>query len=353
MQCMNKQILELYTDYLLSSFGQTTATGLSFLLDNALSHDKITRFLSSSKLRSRELWLLVKSSIRSIESEDGVLIFDDTIEEKPWTDENDIIAWHYDHCKKRTIKGVNILNCLYHAQDVNIPVAFEIIKKTVPFCDLKTRREKRKSEITKNELMRDMLKVCVANKLLFKYVLADSWFSSKENMNFIKLDLHKDFLMPIKSNRTLAISMENKQKGCFVRVDSLLLENNPITVYLKGVKFPVTLWKQVFTNKDGSKGVLYLVSSDIHLPYDQITTIYKKRWNVETFHKSIKSNSALSKSPTKTVRTQSNHIFASIYAFYKLEQLKIKHKLNHFALRQKIYITALKASFKQLQKLYA
>ena len=40
-----KTDLDLYTDYLLSSFGQTTATGLSALLDQAVSHDDVTRFL--------------------------------------------------------------------------------------------------------------------------------------------------------------------------------------------------------------------------------------------------------------------------------------------------------------------
>ncbi len=38
--------LDLYTDYLLSSTGPTTATGLSRLLDGALSHDHVTRWLS-------------------------------------------------------------------------------------------------------------------------------------------------------------------------------------------------------------------------------------------------------------------------------------------------------------------
>jgi len=170
---------------------------------------------------------------------------------------------------------VNILNCLYHAQDVNIPVAFEIIKKSVRFYD-ETLREKRKSKITKDELMRKMLKVCINNQLIFKYVLADTWFSSKENMSFIKLDLHKDFIIPIKSNRTIALSLENKQKGRFVRVDALPLKpNRTLSVYLKGVKFPVALCKQVFTNRDDSEGILYLVKSDIHLSYSQIMTIYQ------------------------------------------------------------------------------
>ena len=55
----------------------------------------------------------VKPVVRQIEAEDGVLIFDDTIAEKEWTDESDLICWHYDHCKIRSVKGINLLTALY------------------------------------------------------------------------------------------------------------------------------------------------------------------------------------------------------------------------------------------------
>lgn len=42
---MDKRLMDLYADYLISSFGPTTATGLSRLLGAGLSHDKVTRFL--------------------------------------------------------------------------------------------------------------------------------------------------------------------------------------------------------------------------------------------------------------------------------------------------------------------
>lgn len=351
---MENPLLELYSDYLLSSFAQTTATGLSRLLDNAVSHDQITRFLAGAECTSRDLWLLVKKAVRAIESDDGVLIFDDTVEEKPYTDENEIIAWHFDHCQNRTVKGVNLLNCLYNAEEVNIPVAFEIVRKDLLFCDVETRQVKRQSSITKNEQMRGMLEACQQNRLRYRYVLTDNWFSSKENMVFIKVDLDQDFIRSLKSNRTAALSLEDQRQGRFVRVDALSLAANTARLaYLKGVPFPVMLAKQVFTNQDGSTGVLYLASSDLLLTYDRITTIYQKRWNVEVFHKSIKSNTGLARSPTHTVRTQSNHFFASIYAFFKLEQLKLKHRINHFALRAKLYLKALQASFAELQRLSA
>jgi hypothetical protein len=43
----------------------------------------------------------IKSTGRQIERDDGVLIFDNTIHEKAWTDENDIMCWNFDHCQGR------------------------------------------------------------------------------------------------------------------------------------------------------------------------------------------------------------------------------------------------------------
>ena len=72
---------------------------------------------------------------------------------------------------------------------------------------------------------------------------------------------------------------------------------------------------------------------------------------MEEYHKSLKSNASLTKSPTKTKRTQSNHVFASIWAFVKLERLKMATKMNHFALRSRIYLEAVRAGFRELRAL--
>jgi len=51
------------------------------------------------------------------------------------------------------------------------------------------------------------------------------------------------------------------------------------------------------------------------------------------------------------VITQNNHVFASICAVFKLECLKIKYKMNHFALRARLLITATQQAYSHLQKL--
>jgi hypothetical protein len=110
---MEKEKLEIYTDYLICNSGFATATGLSAVLDGEISHDTFTRFLSKREYSSKDLWKEVKSTVREIEQEDGCLIFDDTIQEKAWTDENEVMCWHYDHCQGRAVRGINLLNALY------------------------------------------------------------------------------------------------------------------------------------------------------------------------------------------------------------------------------------------------
>lgn len=349
---MDKATLELYSDYLISSFNYTTATGLSAALNGQLSHDAITRLLSGDELDSKQLWLLVKPMVRRYECDDGVIVFDDTLEEKPYTKESELVCWHHDHTKNRSVKGINILNCLYRTDEVSFPLGFDLVKKTVEFCDIKTRKRKRKSTTSKNEMLRARLMACQRNQVKYRYVLTDSWFAAKDNMDFIRHELDKHFIMSLKTNRTVALNEDDKKQGRFTRIDDLQWTDHiPILAWIKGLDFPVLLHRQVFTNKDGSIGILYLACSDLTCNATRIETIYQKRWSVEVFHKTLKSNVGLAKSPTKCVRTQGNHVFMAIYAAFQLECLHLKHKMNHFALRSKLYIGALQQALRELEML--
>ena len=121
---MIRALLEVYSDYLIISSSQTTATGLSKVLDGQTSHDKITRFLSQKDLTSKDLWKLVKPTVRQCESDDGVLVIDDSIEGKPHSKDNEMICWHYDHSVSRNVKGINMVNLLYSSKGVNLPISF-------------------------------------------------------------------------------------------------------------------------------------------------------------------------------------------------------------------------------------
>jgi hypothetical protein len=365
----DRAMLDLYTDYLLSSFGRTTATGLAELLDGSISHDRVSRFLGSETFSSADLWSLVKPVVRQVQSEEAVLVIDDTLIEKPYTDESELVCWHWDHTKGTSVKGMNLLSALYYSplsQGVSLPVAFELVTKPDIIRDPKTGRTKRKAQVTKNELYRRMLKACKDNHLPFRYVVNDIWYSAAENMRFIKEELARDFVMPLKSNRKVALSEEDKAQGRYVAVSDVPLTvsipvegdkraqvSPTVSVWLEGVPFPLLLCKQVFTNEDGSFGTAYLVTSDTDLKPEQIAAIYHKRWRVEEYHKSVKSNASVEKSPARTLRTQTNHVFASLFAYAKLEQLRLRTRKNHFAMKAQLYLKAVRSAYHQLQLLQA
>lgn len=237
---MDKQLLDLYSDYLICSFGLTTATSLSTLLDGAISHDKITRFLSGSDFTSADLWHLVKPLVRQVQREDAVLVFDDSIEETLYTDESELICWHWDHCFGRNVNGINFLTCLYRAPAAALPVAFELIKKSAWETDKKTGKPRRGCPKTKNDYLRDVVAQCQKNQLPFRYVWAEACFSAADTMVYLKDERQTDFIFPLTANRKVALSHEDKLAGRYLPVSSLPAEANAThAIWLEGVNFPL------------------------------------------------------------------------------------------------------------------
>ena len=65
---MKKQeLLDIYSDYLISAFGQTTGPGLAGLLGNSVSHDQVQRLLAQDRLGSAELTVTRQSAPMVIE----------------------------------------------------------------------------------------------------------------------------------------------------------------------------------------------------------------------------------------------------------------------------------------------
>ena len=305
-------MLDLYTDYLISSTKYTTATGLSRLFNNRFSHDKVTRFLNSQELDNKKLWSFIKPFLRSVEKDSSVLIVDDTILEKPYTDESEINTYHYDHSKGRSIKGINVVNLIHETEGTRLPISMSIVHKDK--LVEQNGKQHRKSSKTKNELFR------------------------------------KQFIMPLKVNRKVSLhDPSNPENREYVSVESLKLqEDKPVKVWLKGYSKPLLLAKQVFKNKDKSTGILYLVASDLTASYSCMTIAYQRRWAVETYHRSLKNNTSVCASPTKTIKTQCNHIYASVMAFVKLEVISIKKAVSQYALKSQVYLKGIQTAFDEL-----
>lgn len=334
-----------------------TATGISDALDGMVTHDYISDALSQQGLDKKAFWKSVKSFVRQIENEDSVISIDDFIIAKPHSSENDVVCYHFDHTKGKSVKGINVLNFMltshHDGQYVNCPVSFHTVEKPIKYIDEKTGKERRKSEVKKNQIVVDTLhRVSKLNQVKFKYVLFDVWFAASDTLEYIHTKLKKKFVCPLKTNRLVALSLEDKLAGNFVPVSEVSLEKGAAReAWIKGFDFPVLLSRQVYTNKDRSTSEQWLITNDTSLTAQRILEIYQKRWKIEEMHKSLKQNILIGKSPTKMEVTQKNHLFLSMLAFIQLERLKIKERLNHFALKAKLQLKMVKAAMDELYAL--
>jgi len=350
-----QKLQEIYINFAISSFGKIEMTKLSKLTGK--SHDQFTKslLLNDSFDNEKRLWSAIKPFLRDYENlESGCIIVDDMLIHKPYTKVNDAVCWHYDHVSQRMEKGILMLN--FHYTDVtgiSIPLGYEIITKTKDVWSEEYQKYVKKSLFSKNEIMQDKLKILhFHNGVKYKYILFDKWFASTKNLVFIEDILKKKFVCPIKSNRKIALSQEEKNKGRYVNISTIDMEGSSRLIYLEGYEKPLRLVKQVVKNgDDGESTYLYLITNDIDLSFNKVLEIYKRRWKIEEYHKSLKQNLHIEHSPTKVELSQRNHINLAVYGFIKLEKLRLNYNMNHFAIKEKIYIEALKSAYQKVEEL--
>ena len=348
---MDREMIDIYSDYLITNFGQATATSLSNILNGELSHDSITRSLADRELTSKDYWQYVKPTIREIQDENASLSIDDLIVEKPHSEESGVIGYYFDHTKGRTVKGMNIVDAAYITSKARVPLDFVVVKKLEYKVDLQGKPFRPQTQ-TKHEILEDILRFAVQNEVLFRTVLFDVWYGSADNMRLVKLDLNKEFITPLKGNRK--VKLLETAGSTLQAVESLeLVEGKPYLARLEGVPFDVTVVKLVFKHENGHQGVLFLCSSETGLSGEEIRLGYQKRWPVEEQHKSGKQNTGLGASPASLVASRVNHVFCSFVGVLKLECLKLKTGLNHFALKAKLRLKAVQAAREELNRLRA
>jgi len=350
------KLQDIYINFALSSFGKIEMTKLSKLTGS--SHDVFTKhlLLNSFLDDDKRLWAIIKQFLRDYENEkSGCIVIDDMLMHKPYTKTNDIVCWHYDHVSQKMQKGILMLNFHYtDASGISIPLGYEIITKTEDKWSQEYQKYVKKSLFSKNEIMQDKLHILhFNNKVKYKYILFDKWFASIKNLVFIEEELKKKFVCPIKSNRKIALTKEEKTKGKYVNISTIDIEGGSSRlIYLEGYEKPLRLIKQVVKNGDDDESTyLYLITNDIDLSLGEVFEIYKRRWKIEEYHKSLKQNLHIEHSSTKVEVSQRNHIHLIVCDFIKLEKLRLNYKMNHFAIKEKIYIEALQSAYQKVQEL--
>ena len=178
----------LYTLFLLSEPKYVSCVRLSEILEG-ISHDSINRFLLRENYSPRDLFDEVKENWTLTA---GTLSVDDSVEDKPYRDPNKsaCVDYFWSGKHKRSVKGINLITLYYTDREENsYSVNFRIYDK--------------QEGKTKNDYLREMVTQVKAWGLKPAYVTGDSWYSSLDNLKFLRNE-KVGFLFGVANNRQVS-----------------------------------------------------------------------------------------------------------------------------------------------------
>jgi len=291
--------LELYSQFLFANQNRFSGVELARVSPVVgMAHDSVSRFLNESNFTPSDLWRHVSPMV---EKEEGYLIGDDTLLDKPRSRKNELARVQYSGNHHKLINGICLVNLLWTGgafSPAYVPVDYRHYDKT-------------RDDRTKNDHYLDMLTRAKSRGFKPKYVLNDSWYASIANMKHIDSQGWR-WIMNLKSSRQISVA-----KGFWQPMADLALTNKQVRLaWLKGYG-RIAVCKTVA--KDGS--VTYLASNDLSLlDYDEFVGHWRARWDIEGMHKGIKQTTGIAKNSATKAGAQKTHIFASYLTFAKLEK---------------------------------
>jgi hypothetical protein len=276
-----------------------------------LSHDSVNRFLLRENYEPVDLFNEVKQYIDLI---GGTLSIDDTVIEKLYSNPNlsEFIGYFWSGNKHKTIKGINLITLFYtDPSGVSVPINYRLYNQA--------------DNLSKNDYFRLMLSEVLAWGLRATYVTGDSWYSSKENLKFLRKQ-KLGFMMGIAKNRQVSII-----KGQYQSVESLEIEENGTIVYLKEFG-KVKVFKKHFKNDIVRFYILFGQDNQDLNEADKTLFLQLKttHWVIECYHRALKQLCGINKFIVRKSEAILTHFFSSLRAFIKLELMRAKELIENW-----------------------
>ena len=295
-----------------------TGKNLYTLIDNnpdkiPFGKDVIYRFLRKACVN----WVmfLFRLSCRVIKEVDkltsegrkSVLIIDDSSYVRNRSKKVELLSRCRDHATGKYYKGLTLITIGWSDGQTFIPVSFRLLgsgndanllEGAQANEDNRTLATKRRvdARTDKPAMALSMLEAIKGSEAQAKHVVFDSWYASPSFILSVKqkgydvvarLKNHKNHQY-IYNGETLPVSaihdMNKKRRG----KSKYLLS---VTVEVRHNGFPGTVPAKIVFVRDRSniKNWIALLSTDTALTEEEIICLYGKRWDIEPFHKIIKS----------------------------------------------------------------
>lgn len=330
-----------YCQYLLVSQINYTITNYADHTPKQMSHDAINRYLREDRLTSRLVWEHARSQIQS--SPCGFVIFDDTVLDKNFSHQIELVRLQYSGNAHGLIKGIGLVNCVYVNPETG---QYWVIDYRIYDPD--------RDGKSKLDHVEDMLTQVVQHKQLpFHAVLMDTWYATKDLMLFID-SLHKIYYCPLKDNRQVDDSGGQEP---YRRVDELAWTNHEWAhgklIKIKG--FPKDYKVKLFRVAVATHRTDWVVTNDPAQDSDTaVQEVCGMRWKIEQFHRELKQTTGIEKNQCRKARIQRNHIACAMLVWLRLTDLarqsqqsvyRIKHGLLDNYLCQQLKNPSVKMRF--------
>lgn len=294
---------DLYCSFLQVTSQRYSALSLSEVSPVKLSHDAISRWLTDTRCLPKDIWDTAKNDVISPKT-DGVIIVDETVIDKSRSDKIELTSYLYSGTEHDVVKGIGLLNFLWQKDSGEvIPMDYRIYQ---PPEDGKT----------KNDHFREMLLLSHKRQVKPAAIIADSWFSSLDNVKLIR-DLGWVWVMGLRKNRIV-------NKG--VSLENLTIPNEGLRVHLRGYGW-IMVYRFVAKN-----GRTDYVGTNMEDPTrEKVETLVKGRWSIEVFHRELKQTCGLENCQSRARRAQRNHIGFSILTWIRKARIR---SINNFSFYQ-------------------
>jgi hypothetical protein len=290
---------DLYCTFLRVTSQRYSALSLSEVSPDKLSHDSISRWLSAASCQPKDVWLAAKSKVLV---NSGVIIADETVLSKKRSKKIKLVRWQYSGAEHDITPGIGMLNFLWINEEGVCPMDFRIW-------------EPREDGKTKNDHFRDLLKLAKRREVKPEAVIADSWYSSLDNLKCIR-DLEWNWVMGLRKNRII-----NRGE----KLETLTIPDKGLKVHLRGYG-----WIYVFRFVAKNGRTQYFGTNIKNPTRKYITSLVKKRWEIEVFHRELKQTCGLEACQARTSRAQRNHIVLSVLSWIKQADLRRKNHLSFY-----------------------
>jgi hypothetical protein len=257
-----------YIAYLLSEAGKSSSCVRSGKVLQ-ISHDEVNRFLVNSNFSGKDLFERIKAALSLW---GGVLSVDDTVIDKPYSNPaaTELVGFFWSGLHHRSVKGINLIMLNYtDPNGVSLPVNWRVYRK--------------RDNKTKNDYFQDMVNEAFSWGLRPAWVTADSWYSSIENLKFLR-NKEVGFLVGLEKNRIISTVPHQ-----YEQVGEATIESDGLYTHLKGFDY-VKVFRTVDTEDHERHYAVY--GNEQHATASLEGKVFKElkqqHWHIEQAFRALK-----------------------------------------------------------------